>query len=130
MEVTAKEFGHVALITITGRVDSIEASRLVHALRAAHDQGRYKLVIDMGQVEYMSSAGFRALADAQRSSRRHPQGEVTLTQVPSNIHEALDLVGFTEYFKIIDPVSAALEYAANSPDGVASAGTQTSAPDL
>jgi len=130
MEVTAKEFGHVELITITGRVDSVEAARLVHALKAAHDQGRYKLVIDMGQVEYMSSAGFRALGDAQRSSRRHPQGEVILTQVPSNIHEALDLVGFTEYFKIIDPVSAALEYAANSPDSLSSAQVNPSAPDL
>src|SRR5215213_5360907 len=121
MEITVKEFAHVELITITGRVDSIEASRLVHALKAAHDQGRYKLVIDMGQVEYMSSAGFRALADAQRSSRRHPLGEVILTQVPSNIHEALELVGFTEYFKIIDPVSAALGYAGNLPQGLSSA---------
>jgi anti-sigma B factor antagonist len=129
MEITVKEFRHVELITITGRVDSVEAARLVHALKAAHDQGRYKLVIDMRQVEYMSSAGFRALGDAQRNSQRHPQGEVILTQVPSHIHEALDLVGFTEYFKIMDPVSAALEYAGNLPDGLSSAEAEPSAPN-
>lgn len=111
MQITTEELDHVELIAIKGRVDSVEAARLEEALAAASRRGRYKLVIDMSQLEYMSSAGFRALAAAQRNSQRQSRGEVVLTQVPTQVHEALELVGFTEYFKIIDPPASALEYA-------------------
>jgi len=115
MEITVKEFNQTELITIQGRVDSVEASRLAEALEAAHHRGKYRIVVDMSQVEYMSSAGFRALGDAQRNSKRHDRGEVVLAQVPDLIHGALELVGFAEYFKIFDNVTSALEFAANLP---------------
>ena len=115
MEITTKEFQHIELITIKGRVDSVVASKLAEALEAAHQRGKYKIVIDMSQLEYMSSAGFRALGDAQRTGKRLNRGEVVLAQVPENIREALELVGFTEYFKIINDVSSALELAGNLP---------------
>ena len=122
MEVDTKELGNVELITIHGRVDSIQASQLTRALDAASRRGIHKIVVDMSQVEYMSSAGFRALGDAQRSSQRHPRGGVVLAQVPALIHEALELVGFTEIFHIADSVSAAMEWVANRPAGDSSAG--------
>src|SRR5512145_479287 len=104
MDITSRELNGIELITINGRVDSVEA---------AQHRGMYKIVVDMGQVEYMSSAGFRALGDAQRNSKRQPRGEVVLAQVPARIHEALELVGFAEYFHIADSVSTALEFSAN-----------------
>lgn len=117
MEITTKEFQHIELITIKGRVDSVVASQLAEALEAAHHRGKYKVVIDMSQLEYMSSAGFRALGDAQRTGKRLNRGEVVLAHVPDNIREALELVGFTEYFKILDNVASALEFAENFPPG-------------
>ena len=117
MEITVKDFKQTELITIQGRVDSVEASRLVQALEAANHRGKYKLVVDMSQLEYMSSAGFRALAEAQRNSKRRKGGEVMLAQVPDPIREALETVGFTEYFNIFDNVTAALEFAAELPAG-------------
>jgi anti-sigma B factor antagonist len=117
MEITTQEINHVELITVKGRVDSVEAVRLVNALESAGRRGKHKIVVDMSEVEYMSSAGFRALGDAQRNSRRHQRGEVILAGVPGRIREALELVGFTEYFHIEDKVSAALAFAENLPAG-------------
>ena len=128
MEMTVKEFQFINLITIGGRVDSVVASRLAQALEAANHSGKYKIVIDMGQLEYMSSAGFRALGDAQRNSKHH-QGEVILAQVPENIREALDLVGFTEYFHIFDNVTSAFEFAENLPAGDSNAGAPLPSPE-
>lgn len=129
MEITTKEFQQIELITIKGRVDSVVASQLAEALAAAHQRGKYKIVIDMSQLEYMSSAGFRALGDAQRNGRRNNRGEVVLAQVPENIREALDLVGFTEYFKIINDVSSALEFAENLPAGDSTASAPLPSPE-
>ena len=117
MEITTQEIKHIELITVKGRVDSVEAARLAQALESASRRGKHKIVVDMGEVEYMSSAGFRALGDAQRNSQRHQRGEVVLARVPGSIHEALELVGFTEYFHIEDSVQAALEFAENLPAG-------------
>lgn len=117
MEITTQEIRHVELITVKGRVDSVEAVRLAQALEAASRRGKHKIVVDMSDVEYMSSAGFRALGDAQRNSQRHQRGEVILARVPGSIHDALELVGFTEYFHIEESVAAALAFAENSPAG-------------
>jgi anti-sigma B factor antagonist len=102
MEITVQEFKHCDMITVKGRVDSATASQLAHALEAAHNGGKYKLVVNMSGLEYMSSAGFRALLAAQRNSRRYNRGEVVLSSVPERIREALELAGFTELFKTFD----------------------------
>jgi anti-sigma B factor antagonist len=75
---------------------------LTQALEAANDGGKYKLVVNMADLEYMSSAGFRALLAAQRNCKRYNRGEVVLANVPNRIREALELAGFTELFKTFD----------------------------
>lgn len=124
MEISVKEFKDVELIAIKGRVDSVEAPQLAQALSAANRRGKYKIVIDMSELEYMSSAGFRALADAQRNSKRHQGGDVVLAHVPGLVQEALEMVGFTQYFRIMDNVSSALEVVANSPEADSTTGAQ------
>jgi anti-sigma B factor antagonist len=108
MEITVQEFKHCDMIAVNGRVDSSTAPQLAQALEAANDGGKYKLVIDMENLEYMSSAGFRALLAAQRNSKKYNRGEVVLACVPVRIREALELAGFTELFKTFDDNLAAV----------------------
>jgi anti-sigma B factor antagonist len=129
MEIISKDLDHARLIAVTGRVDSVEASRLVQALKDASDQGQYRIIVDMSQLEYMSSAGFRALGDAQRSSQRAQRGEVILAQVPALIHEALELVGFVDYFKVFEDVMSAVQYAENLAANVSAANPPSPAPE-
>ena len=102
MEITVQEFKHCDMITVKGRIDSATAPQLTQALEAANNNGKYKLVVDMSDLEYMSSAGFRALLAAPRNSKRYNRGEVVLASVPDRIREALELAGFTELFKTFD----------------------------
>jgi anti-sigma B factor antagonist len=108
MEITAQEFKHCDLITIKGRVDSATAPQVAQALENANESGKYKLVVDMTGLEYMSSAGFRALLAAQRNCKKYNRGEVVLSNVPERIREALELAGFTELFKTFDDNLAAV----------------------
>lgn len=107
MEITAKEFKHCHLLGVEGRVDSATAPQFGAKLEAVIDSGVFKIVIDMSKLEYMSSAGFRALLAAQRQCKRYNRGEVLLAAVPDRIREALELAGFTELFKLYpDPLEA------------------------
>jgi anti-sigma B factor antagonist len=108
MEITVQEFKRCDMITVKGRVDSATAPQLAQALEAANEGGKYKLVIDMQGLEYMSSAGFRAMLAAQRNCRKYNRGEVVLASVPDRIREALELAGFTELFKTFDDTLTAV----------------------
>jgi anti-sigma B factor antagonist len=99
MEITTKQFKNCDMLTVSGRIDSSTAPQLTEALEGVTDGGRYKIVLDMTNLEYMSSAGFRALLSSQRVCKRYNRGEVILAAVPERVQEALELAGFTELFK-------------------------------
>jgi anti-sigma B factor antagonist len=107
MEITYQEFKHCDLLKVNGRVDSSTAPDFAKALDKICDDGRFKIVVDMSELEYMSSAGFRALLATQRNCKRYNRGELVLVAVPERIREALELAGFTELFKTFeDPLDA------------------------
>ncbi len=110
MEITTQQFKHCDLINIIGRVDSSTAPKLSEAFDAIIKDGRFKIVVDMEKLEYMSSAGFRALIAAQRNCKRFSRGEVVLTNVPDNIRSTLELAGFTTLFQILSDVTTAVGY--------------------
>ena len=108
MEITAKQYKHCDLLSVQGKVDSYTAPELTKAIEALNDKGSFKIVLDLSQLEYMSSAGFRALLIGQRNCKRYNRGEVVLAAVPKRILEALELTGFTPLFKIFDDVTSAV----------------------
>lgn len=107
MEIKSKQFKNCDMLVLNGRVDSSTAPQLTDALDGITGNGRYKIVLDMSDLEYMSSAGFRALLSSQRVCKRYNRGEIVLAAVPERIQEALELAGFTELFKTYsDPIDA------------------------
>lgn len=107
MEITAKQFKHCDLITVKGRIDSATAPQFAEALEATTNAGRFRMVIDMTGVDFMSSAGFRALLSSQRVCRRYNRGEIVLAAVSDRVKEALELAGFTDLFVVFDdPIEA------------------------
>jgi anti-anti-sigma factor len=109
MQIIIREFEQVVLITITERIDGSTAPEVERVLESLQYRGRYKLVVDMSQLGYISSAGYRVLLSAQRNSKRYDNGEVILAGVPEQIRQALDISGFTDYFKIYKEISAVPE---------------------
>jgi anti-sigma B factor antagonist len=108
MEVTTIQYKHCDLIKAKGRVDSATANQLSEALDVITNDGRFKIAIDMSEVEYMSSAGLRVLIGTQKLCKRYNRGEVILAQVPKRIYDALELAGFVPLFKFFDDVLTAV----------------------
>ncbi len=108
MEITTKHYKHCDLLSLKGKVDSYTAPDLTKAIEMLNHDGQFKIVLDLGELEYMSSAGFRALLIGQRNCKRYNRGEVVLAAVPKKIMDALELTGFTPLFRIFDDVTAAV----------------------
>ena len=110
MEVTASKLKRCLLITADGRIDSSTAPKLQSVINEAIDEGNYKLVLDMTKVEFISSAGLWVLVNAQKKCKRFNRGEVVFAEVPSKIYSALDLAGFTHYYKLFKTSAEAVGY--------------------
>jgi anti-sigma B factor antagonist len=102
MEVTTTQYKHSDLVKVSGRVDSATSPQLAEVLEAITSDGRYKIILDMEELEYMSSAGLRVMISTQKTCKRYNRGEVVLTNVPERIYEALELAGFVPLFKFFD----------------------------
>lgn len=108
MNITVKSLKHCELVSVAGRVDSATAPQLAQTLESLMKTNKFKIVLDLSQVEYMSSAGLRILLAAQQQCRRYNRGEVVLAAVPQNIKDTLELAGFTEIFKAYEDVVSAV----------------------
>jgi anti-sigma B factor antagonist len=108
MEITVQQYKHCDLLVIKGKVDSFTAPELSKAFEKTNNDGKFKIVLDLENLDYMSSAGFRSLLVGQRNCKRFNRGEIILARVPKKIMDALELTGFTPLFKIFDDVTAAV----------------------
>ncbi len=107
MEITHSQYKHADLVKVKGRIDSYTAPQLAETFNKITDEGRFKIVLDMGGLDFMSSAGLRSLINTQKVCKRYNRGELVLVAIPANIHAALDLAGFIPLFKIFDdPLTA------------------------
>ncbi len=108
METKITSYKHCDMVKVTGRVDSATAPQFSEALQNITDSGRFKIILDFSNLDFISSAGLRVLINTQKTCRRYNRGEVVLTCVPPNIFAALDLSGFTTLFQIFDDVLTAV----------------------
>ena len=103
MNVSTTQYKHCDLIEVSGKIDHYTAPQLSDTLDALFNARRYNLVLDMENVEYMSSTGIRILAKAQTTCKGN-DGDLVLALVPERVYEALDLVALIKYFKMYDNV--------------------------
>ena len=102
MDIDVKHFKRVDLVEVGGRVDSNSAARLEEAFGEITGDKSFRIVVDMQNLEYISSRGLRALIATLKETRRWNRGDLRLCSVPQRILEVLDLSGLTPLFKIFD----------------------------
>lgn len=102
MQISNTTYKHCDLVKVEGRVDSSTSPKLAETLNEIMDSGRFKIVLDMSGMDFISSAGLRVLINTQKNCKRYNRGEVVLADVPATVYAALDLAGFTALFKIFN----------------------------
>jgi anti-sigma B factor antagonist len=108
MELTTEQFKRCDLVKAAGRVDSQTAPQLEEAFRRITDAGRFRIAFDMSAVDFLSSAGLRALIATQKTCKRWNRGELVLAAVPPRIYETLELTGFIPLFNFFDDAVGAV----------------------
>lgn len=89
----------VSIVTVSGRVDSESAPQLDAALVQAAAQGQGRTVLDLKGVDYMSSAGLRAVVKASQAAQA-AGGELRLAAVSDAVEVVMRTVGMLQMFKL------------------------------
>jgi len=110
MDVATTKYDNCDLVKVDGRVDSYTAPNLLDILRDLLKNERYKIVLDLIDVTYVSSAGLRVLIDIQKYCRVNNRGEVVLVNVPERVLDTLDLAGLVPLFNFYNEVPAAIQH--------------------
>ncbi|RAP36447.1 anti-anti-sigma factor [Candidatus Marinamargulisbacteria bacterium SCGC AAA071-K20] len=85
------------LIKVEGRLDTLTAPELEQVVVQVINEGQDKIILDLSQAEYISSAGFRVFIVAQKKTKP-TGGQVVLMGVNDEIKEIFDISGFTRLF--------------------------------
>ncbi len=93
MEITQRVEGDITVFLPNGRIDTLAAAELDQALQSAISAGKHNMVVDMSSVEYISSAGLRALAAVQVRSRAEG-GDMKLAALNKRVTRVFNIVGF------------------------------------
>lgn len=89
----------IQLFEVFGRVNERSVQPLVAAIDRALADDRSQVILDLSGVEYMNSAGLRALLQAHKAAERK-NGALHITNPSPRIRELFALVGLDTVFGV------------------------------
>ena len=96
MQVVTSEQGCVGIIALTGRIDATTASSFETSCRELLDSGAKKVVVDLGGVEYISSAGLRVILTMVKAAA----ATLAFCSMQSMVAEVFKISGFSSMLPI------------------------------
>ena len=86
-----------ATLSLAGRLDTLTAPELDAAIKEIVPD-LDELILDLTELEYVSSAGLRVLLTAQKTM--NAQGKMTVKNVNETVAEIFDVTGFSDILTI------------------------------
>lgn len=107
MELKTEVRNDTLVLSVKGSLDALTAPELADAIANQMRDGKTKLVADLSQLDYTSSAGLRVLLNGVKEARQNG-GDLRLAAVQPNVKKVLDLSGFTSIMKSFPDVDSAV----------------------
>jgi len=98
----------VSEVRVDGVVDTLTANELEQVIDSLLRRGRYKIVIDLAGVDYISSAGWGIFISHIKDVRSH-NGDIKLAGMVPDVHEIFELLEFDKVLQIFSSVDEAIE---------------------
>ena len=107
MQIQQTDRDGITIVAPAGRIDTTTSQAVEDALRRSVDGGARTIVVDLGSVDYISSAGLRVLLALARRMR-DLQGRLVLCGMGGAVRQVFQLAGFLPLFRVEPSQDAAL----------------------
>jgi anti-anti-sigma factor len=103
----------VTVFRLRGWLDAQSEEQLLEAARTSHDEGARFLLIDMSDLDTLTSAGMRALQKVYQiytpAEDRFKVAHLKLCNAPPQIYNVLGITGFLQNIPMYESTDAALQ---------------------
>ncbi len=107
MEFDSGKQGNALVIKVKGRMDAVSAPEFEKECSDWIETGEKTLIIDLGGLEYISSAGLRSILAAAKKIKS-VQGNISFCSLLGMVQEVFSISGFATMFPIHDSLADAL----------------------
>jgi anti-anti-sigma factor len=107
MDLQTRREENAVVVTIGGRLDAVTAPDYEKRIRELIGLGNACFVVDFEKLEYISSAGLRALL-LMGKLLKEKGGQVCFANVAGNVRSVFEMSGFHTIFRLEDSTAAAL----------------------
>jgi anti-sigma B factor antagonist len=105
---SAKDADGVTILKVSGYLDTTTAGELETALYALLKKDRYKIIIDLSGVTYISSAGWGIFIGEIKDIRNHG-GDLKLAGMVGDVFEVFQLLEFQSILEAHPSIGEAVE---------------------
>ena len=107
-EVSRKDNEGVSIVYLKGFLDAHTAPEFETALQELVDEGRVKIVVNLAELAYISSAGLGVFMGFKEDIRQK-EGDIKLAEPSEKVFRVFDLLGFPVLYEIVDTEAEAIE---------------------
>jgi anti-anti-sigma factor len=107
MECVSQKQGQTITIKVTGRMDAVTAPGFEKACAEWIDRGEKDLAVDLSGLEYISSAGLRAILGTGKTLKTRG-GSLIFGGMSPMVREVFEISGFAAIFPVYDSLESAL----------------------
>jgi len=100
MEIATKTVGEITIVELSGDIDANTAPKVQELVLSLAQSGS-KLLLNMTEVPYMSSAGLRSLLALYRQATIK-QCKLVLIGLSPEIQDTMSVTGFLQFFTVMD----------------------------
>jgi anti-sigma B factor antagonist len=97
----------VSVLTLRGTIETTNASGLEETLQRIINEKCYRIVVDLGDVSYISSAGWGIFISEIKRIRRNA-GDIKLAAMKPEVREVFDLLEFGNILKPFERTADAI----------------------
>ena len=98
--------GQIVLL-VSGRLDAENAPQFEQKCRACIAEGVTVLVVDLGELTYVSSMGLRSFI-AIAKTLQEKQGALRICRLKGLVKQVFEITGLLDMFRVYESVDAAL----------------------
>ena len=107
MDISVQKSDQISIVSITGSIDALTADQITGCVDEQINSGEKYLIIDLSEVEFMSSAGLRVILGALKETRKQ-SGDLYIAGARAGVERVLKMSGFSKILKIYDNVDNAI----------------------
>lgn len=108
MKIAQQNKDGIICLKIDGRLDADSAPEAETAVKDIIQAGSLRLLFDLSEMDYISSAGLRVILMAVKALRAK-QGQVVLCGLTPYVKEIFDVSNFSSIIPITDSIEAGLQ---------------------